>query len=267
MQNCIQPNYFVCLRRYSRIMKQYEAVILTLEKLGGIATLGEINQRIFDIQECEWKTKTPFASIRRIVQTNQDIYRIKPGLYALKKYQPELESRGIFIETEDNKNSQDIVLFNHSYYQGMLVTVGNLRRMGTYIPNQDKNKYFLSKRLGEISSLGTLPHFSYDSLTSRCSTVDVIWFNERKMPASLFEIEHSTDIQNSLLKFNDLRDFAARMIIVADKCRKYEYLKKIHYSSFSDLLSPIPRVSFLSYDELNKQYEFEIERQYLETII
>ncbi len=248
-------------------MKQYEAVILTLEKLGGIATLGEINQRIFDIQECEWKTKTPFASIRRIVQTNQEIYKIKPGLYALKKYKSELENRGIIIETEENKNSQDIVLFNHSYYQGMLVTFGNLRKMETYIPNQDKNKLFLNTRLGDISTLAVLPHFSYNSLTSRCSTVDVIWFNERKMPACLFEVEHSTDIQNSLLKFNDLRDFAARMIIVADKCRKEEYLKKIHYSSFSDLRSPFPRVSFLSYDELNKQYEYEIERQYIETII
>lgn len=36
------------------------------------------------------------------------------------------------------------------------------------------------------------------------------------MPHSFFEIEHSTDIQNSLLKFNDLQDFYVRMVIVAD---------------------------------------------------
>lgn len=57
-------------------MKQYEAVILTLESLGGIATLGEINQNIFKIEDCKWATKTPFASIRRIVQTNPDIYNL-----------------------------------------------------------------------------------------------------------------------------------------------------------------------------------------------
>ncbi len=59
-------------------MKQYEAVILTLEKLGGVATLGKLNQEVFKIKDCEWKTKTPFASIRRIVQLNENIYKIKP---------------------------------------------------------------------------------------------------------------------------------------------------------------------------------------------
>ncbi len=57
------------------------------------------------------------------------------------------------------------------------------------------------------------------------------------------------------------------MIIVADRLRKEEYLKKNQYSSFSDLLNPIRRVSFLSYDELNKQYEMEIQKQCFETII
>ena len=64
-------------------MKQHEAVILTLEKLGGLATLGLLNQEVFKIKDCEWKTKTPFASIRRIVQLNKGIYKIKPGLYGL----------------------------------------------------------------------------------------------------------------------------------------------------------------------------------------
>jgi hypothetical protein len=67
-------------------MKQYEAVINTIEKLGGIATLGQINQEIFKIEDCEWKTKTPYASIRRIVQLHENIYKIKHGLYALVKF-------------------------------------------------------------------------------------------------------------------------------------------------------------------------------------
>ena len=44
-------------------MKQYEAVIQTLERLGGVATLGQLNQEVFKIQDCKWKTKTPFASM------------------------------------------------------------------------------------------------------------------------------------------------------------------------------------------------------------
>ena len=97
-------------------------------------------------------------------------------------------------------------------------------------------------------------------MVNRSSTIDVIWFNEREMPHSFFEVEHSTDIQNSLLKFNDLQDFHSRMIIVADRKRKDEYLQKIKYSSFSHL-NKENRVSFLDYDALSKQYESIIGQQ------
>ncbi len=62
-------------------MKQNEAVILTLEKLGGVATLGQLNQEVFKIKECEWKTITPFASIRRIVQLDKNIVENFFGLF------------------------------------------------------------------------------------------------------------------------------------------------------------------------------------------
>ena len=76
------------------------------------------------------------------------------------------------------------------------------------------------------------------------------------MPHTFFEVEYSTDIQNSLLKFNDLQDFHVRMFIVSDVKRQKEYEQKIKYSSFSDISG---RVSFLGYDWLVKQYEHEIE--------
>src|ERR1039458_10733491 len=88
-------------------MKQNEALIVTLEKLGGIATLGQLNQEVMKIEDCKWKTKTPFASIRRIVQLDKNIFKIKPGLYGLVKNRKELESRGIFEESMANKNSKD----------------------------------------------------------------------------------------------------------------------------------------------------------------
>ncbi|MDP3010889.1 MAG: hypothetical protein Q8N30_17720 [Methylococcales bacterium] len=235
-------------------MKQNEAVILTLEKLGGVATLGQLNQETLKIKECAWKTKTPFASIRRIVQLDKNIYKIKAGLYGLEKFRAEIESRGIIAETEKNKNSQEVIESNHSYFQGLLLIVGNLKGLNTFVPNQDKNKKFIDKNLGEIRTLSILPEYSFPSIVKRSSTIDVIWFNERNMPHSFFEVEHSTDIQNSLLKFNDLQDFHSRMVIVADVVRKQEYLTKIKYSSFKDL-SAKNRVSFLDYEALNYQYE------------
>ena len=167
-------------------MKQYEAVIQTLEKLGGVATLGQLNQEVFKIKDCEWKTKTPFASIRRIVQENENIYKIKPGLWALKSYRGELEQKAIIVETENNKDSKEVIEFNHSYYQGLLVSIGNLKKLGTFVPNQDKNKKFLHEKLGDLRSLQELPKYSYDSLVSRSSTIDLILFNNINMPDSFF---------------------------------------------------------------------------------
>ena len=247
-------------------MKQYEAVIQTLEKLGGVATLGQLNQEVFKIRECEWKTKTPFASIRRIVQENENIYKIKPGLWALKSYQKELEQKGIIVETEKNKDSKEVQEFNHSYYQGLLVYIGNIKHLGTFIPNQDKNKLFLHEKLGDLRTLQELPKYSYESFVSRSSTIDVIWFNERNMPDSFFEVEHSTDIQNSLMKYNDLQDFYTRMFIVADEKRYEEYEKKLSYTSFSKMKNE-KRVAFLSYDELERQYRQTIELQNVHTVI
>ena len=86
------------------------------------------------------------------------------------------------------------------------------------------------------------------------------------MPHSFFEIEHSTDIQNSLLKFNDLQDFYVRMAIVADIKRKPEFEAKMRFHAFDDLRLN-KRVSFLSYDALVKQYEMEQEKQSFEFIL
>lgn len=247
-------------------MKQNEAVIHTLERLGGVATLGQLNQEVFSIKDCEWKTKTPFASIRRIVQTDNRIYKIKPGLYGLTDYKNILEGKGIIQETEKNKDSKEVIEFNHSYFQGLLLTVGNLKGLQTFVPNQDKNRLYLSTKLGEISTLEVLPPFSYSDLVKRSSTIDVIWFNQRSMPHSFFEVEHSTDIQNSLLKFNDLQDFNSRMVIVADQKRQKEFIHKIKYSSFNEL-NRSNRVSFMDYESLNKQYESIIEQQHFEFIL
>ncbi|MDX1960052.1 MAG: hypothetical protein SFU98_15905 [Leptospiraceae bacterium] len=249
-------------------MKQHEAVIIALEKLGGTATLGDLNMETMKIKDCEWKTKTPFASIRRIVQTNEDIYKIRPGLYALKKYQKKNEANGLVIENEKNKNSEEVKSFNHSYYQGMLTIIGNLKKFKTYLPNQDKNKKFIEKSLDDLRSVKVIPNFTYNKLVERSKHIDVIWFNSRLMddsllmPARFFEVEHSTDIQNSLLKYNDLQDFAARMIIVADETRRKEFNSKIKSASFENIRS---KVEFLEYTALNKMYEFTLQEQFFET--
>ncbi|HWP93257.1 MAG TPA: hypothetical protein VNN20_13770 [Thermodesulfobacteriota bacterium] len=245
-------------------IKQHEAVIQTIERLGGVATLGQLYQEVLKIPDCKWGTKTPFASIRRIVQLRPEIYKIKPGLYGLVKFRKQNEAKGILSETKENRNSPELQISNHYYYQGLLLTLGNLKQFKTFAPNQDKNKRFLNKTLNDLRSLVKIPPFSYPELVKRSETIDVIWFNHRGMPHSFFEVETSTDIQSSLAKYYDLQDFYVRMFIVADKIRRRDYETKIKRFSFKEIND---RVQFLDFESLVKQYEYAMGYEKLEVVI
>ena len=225
-------------------MKQYQSVINVMEKNGGYSTLGNLYHRV-DVSK--WKTKTPFASIRRIVQDKRFFFNIRPGLWALKS-QKEKVLKSFDIVERDKKLVED---FNHTYYQGLLVEIGNMEGFNTFIPFQDKNKKYLMKPLLDYASMREFHKFTYEHIVRRTITIDVCWFNERKFPSSLFEIEHSTDIQNSLLKFLELQDFVSKFNIVADKGREKEFSKKINSVAFNPIRE---RVKFIDYERVSKYH-------------
>lgn len=136
----------------------------------------------------------------------------------------------------------------------MVVKIGNSKHYSTFIPAQDKNKKFLETKLKEIATLESIPKFTYDNLLRRAKTVDVVWFNERQMPCGFYEIEHTTDIKNSLSKFYELQDFRASFSIIADEKRRKQFEDIIS----SSMYLPIRKlVKFISYDNLEKQYAKE----------
>lgn len=215
-------------------------VIEALRKEGGFATLRRLNE-IVDFST--WKTKTPEASVRRIVQDCQSVFRIQPGLWALKDCREKVLEK--FKIDEGNRESEE--QFSHGYYQGLLVEIGKFKKRMTYIPSQDKNRMFLDKHLSEVADTYSLPLFTYDSLLRKARTVDVIWFNERQMPSDFYEVEHTTDIKNSLSKFYELQDFFSKFYIVANICRKEEFNDKISVSMYNGIKS---RVQFLDYERV-----------------
>lgn len=231
-----EPNSRFPMEKYT----QERQVIDALRRQGGYATLRRLNE-VLDFSS--WKTLTPEASVRRIVQLSKDIFRIEPGLWALEECRDMVLKK--FNIVAGDKSSEE--RFSHSYYQGLLVEIGNLRDSTTYIPAQDRHHRFLDKELGEISSLTELPPFTYENLLRRARTVDVIWFNRRKMPSHFYEVEHTTDIRNSLTKFYELQDFFSDFFIVAGKHREAEFADKIEASIFSPITG---RVRFLSYEKV-----------------
>ncbi len=223
-------------------MKQHEAVILAIKQNGGYATLGQLYQSAPKIPATKWGTKTPFASIRRIVQTHDEFFKVRSGLWALTS-EKEKVSRLFLGEKSQAKERE----YSHYFFQGVVAEIGNLRGFQTFVPAQDKNKPYAKKKLGDVSTLSKLYEFTYAEVLRKAQTIDVTWFNVRKYPSSFFEIEHSTDIYNSLLKFVELQDFRTHFYIVADNQRQAEFDSKISLNAFAPIK---PFVKFWNYDSV-----------------
>lgn len=221
-------------------MTQEQQVIETLRRQGGYATLRRLNE-VVDFST--WKTKTPEASVRRIVQNSSAFFRIQPGLWALEEARDKVLKKFNIVEG----NSKSIEQFNHAYYQGLLIEIGRLRNSSTYVPPQDQQRLFIDHKLGDLIDYKTIPPFTFETILRRARTVDVIWFNERSMPTHFYEVEHTTDIKNSLSKFYELQDFFSSFYIVANSHRENEFKDKINASIFAPIKG---RVEFISYDKV-----------------
>ena len=226
-------------------MYQYEAVEQVMAENGGYATLKHLYEHAPHVEGSEWGTKTPNASIRRIVQKRDLFFKIRPGLWALEDCREELPEHLYSESTPPEKQEE----YNHTYFQGLLVEVGNMRAAETWVPAQDKNQAFLDRTLADVRTLDSIPKFGYEEMVSRARTVDVVWFNNRRMPESLLEVEFSTDFQNSLHKFLDLQDYYANFVIVADETREGQFEKRLGQSGFGPIRD---RVDFFTFEEVSR---------------
>ncbi|HQU37710.1 MAG TPA: hypothetical protein PLR65_14085 [Anaerolineales bacterium] len=223
-------------------MKQHEAVILAMKQNGGYATLGQLYQSAPRISGSTWGTNTPFASNRRFDKKNDEFFKIRPGLWALTSEKDKVLR--LFAGEGTKPKERE---YSHYFYQGLVAEIGNLQGFKTYVPAQDRNKPFAEQKLGNVTTVSEFYEFTYSDVLRRAKTIDVTWFNDRKFPGSVFEIEHSTDIQNSLLKFVELQDFRTKFYIVADSRRKAEFDNKISFYAFSSIK---PYVKFWDYDSV-----------------
>jgi hypothetical protein len=99
-----------------------------------------------------------------------------------------------------------------------------------------------------VANLIEFHKFTYEEVLRQALTIDVTWFNERKYPDSFFEIEHSTEIHRSLLKFMEFQDFRVVFHIVADNRRRAEFDDKVSLTAFA----PIKQlVKFWDYDSVS----------------
>lgn len=219
-------------------MNQREAVVEAMRANGGYATLGQLYKQALKITGVKWETKTPFKSINRIVQNPKYFFRIRPGLWAL------LEARDK-LPTDLIKKAQPAS--EHTYYQGLLVELGNLWKHETFVPKQDRGKVFLGKPLGSLATVKDIYPFTYPEIVRRASAVDVIWFDQQMFPSEFIEVENTTDMHGAFLKFVLFDAFNSIFRVVAPAARKREFESKLAHPSF---VTVAKRTKFTSYDDV-----------------
>ncbi len=228
-------------------MNQREAVVEAMKANGGYATLGLLYKEALRIPSVEWKSKTPFKSINSIVQDPKFFFKIRPGLWALLEAKDKLPAD---LRSKPKPES------DHSYYQGMLIELGHLKKQQTFVPKQDRGRSFLGKRLGDMVTVDDIYPFTYEDVVRRAATVDVIWFNERKMPTEFIEVENTTDMHGAFLKFVVLDAFHVTFRIVSPAARKSEFASKIAHPSFYSIAG---RTRFTSFDLVSEMHAKESE--------
>lgn len=227
-----------------------QAIEKAIIQLGYIATLKQIHQMAPTFKQFDGKT--PDKTINERVQRDSNFVKLRPGLYGLKNHLDKLpdEFNPKIEKTEEEQNR-----ITHSYVQGMLLEVGNLNGYKTFAP--DKSGLFVNKRLNEIMTLQEVPNFTFDKIIQSTRFIDVIWFNSRNFPNTIFEIENSTNFRNSLVKFVELQDFNSKMVLIApnEQSKINKYQQEIEKAAFACIKS---RVEFYNYDFVEKLYNSQL---------
>ena len=230
-----------------------QAVEKAIIELGYIATLKQIYTVAPKYKNFEGLT--PHKTINERVQRDENFIKIRPGLYGLKNYLDKLPDE---YNPNVKKTTEEESFITHSYIQAMLLEVGNIKGFKTFSP--DKSGLFINKRLSEIMTQPNVPNFTFDNIIQSTKYIDVIWFNERLFPNSVFEIENSTNFRNSLVKFVELQDFVTTMILIApkeqNKIKKYN--QEIEKAAFASIKN---RVKFFDYEFVEKLYNSQVASQ------
>jgi len=247
-----------------RSNSQIVQVITAMRSNGGFATLGQLYS-LLDFSK--WETQTPEASVRRIVQDNQEFFKIRPGLWALTEHREfvlkKFQLDGFDTDTPNEDTQERTKAFTHTFYQGLIVEIGNMKHLETCVPSADQNKMYLDKRLKEIVTLERVYDFTYPEYLKKAKTIDVIWFNERRLPFAFFEVEHTTNIEHSLVKFCEFQDYHAKFYIVAEEVKRGQFNALLERTTFKPLKG---RVVFHNYENLASQHTKMCELAEIETI-
>lgn len=234
-----------------------DAIEKVMLKNGYFAPLKLIYREIWDYKDLsKIKGKTPNFTIQERVQRDPRFVRIGLGIYALKKYLGKLPK-----EIEKPKNLFQEKERNHARIEGMLLEIGNNKEEVGDTYTNDKKWIFQNKPLHNLSTLKTIPPFTYNKIIEETVRFfDVIWFNKRGFPLNIFEVEESTDFRDAFIKFIELQDFNAKFFCVSDESRKNKFEKEINKIAFQPIKK---KCEFINYSQIENDYSLLLKKSYL----
>lgn len=139
----------------------------------------------------------------------------------------------------------------HGAVQGMLLEIGNYLGYLTY--TSDKNRSFDGKPLSSLCGLQRVPEFTYEEIVRITSLRDVVWFSnsQHPFPKYVYDVENTTDFDNSMHQMYRLRETTARFVLVADTKKQKLFEQKIRSEPFVQIAS---RYAFRSYEQVARFY-------------
>ena len=226
-----------------------DAIIRIMHDNDGHASVKLLSRKLPEhVDMSRIRGRTPLASMRRELQRGHFV-RVGLGVWALKD--ANLSSAHTPKTKKEEKERK------HSDIQGMLLAIGNNRDECTDTYTPDRNGIFNKMRLGSIATIDKIPNFTYDRIIETVRYADVIWFNKRDFPHSVFEVEHSTNFVNALTKFCDLQDFNAQFCCVAESSRKDKFKRTLDRPAFEKIKN---RCKFITYESVEHDYSIALQK-------
>ena len=238
-------------------MTKVQALINLMQDNGGLASWQYIYDNIEKYYQGITSSKEWQAGLRgvlyREIRNGVNFKKVGLGLFGLADYN---------VQREEEEIKKDTVRM-HSYMEGVMIEMGNYDKYDTYSP--DISAYFQKNvKIGDITSMQTIPNFTYSEITDIAKRIDVIYFNHTKgyqFPMVAVEVVDSIGtLDGSLSRLYQLKHFKVKFVVITPQHHFNKIERALQREPYS-----LERERFIiqDYDTVLRSYKARIEAESL----
>jgi hypothetical protein len=228
-------------------MTKINAIRKILEDNGGIATWDIIYRNVEKYYPSVKASDEWQAGIRgvlyREIKNNRNFKKTGLGIFALKEF-----------EEENREKIKADKVRMHSYIEGICIELGNFEKFDTYTANptaEFKDRILLNN----ITTLKSIPEFTYSEIINSAKRIDVLWFNKGsyQFPKRTFEVVDSIGtLGEALHRIFQLLEFNVHFHIIGKESDRNKFESKIQKQPYNQYSK---RYTYKSYEQIITYYE------------